>query len=216
MIVYNPTDGLTLQGAFEYRPRECFLMTKLGDPVHPAVMAVRDEVTRICNAHDYGVIDANARVTGRDFLVKIWRLVAETPLSIGVIHEHIPVETRANIYYEMGIAQALGKETLIIKCPNSDVPSDFVRTEYIKFNDQFEGRFGSFLEGLMTQANMYETIADQLERNPVLALDYLKRAYLISGDLGLKEKARELVEEAGFNDRAKDSVEHLSAAFAQI
>ena len=62
-------------------------------------------------------------------------------------------------------------------------------------------------------ADHYELVADQLEKNPVLAIDYLKRAFLISGDVRLREKAGAFVEDAVLHNRAKNSVELLAAAF---
>ena len=68
-------------------------------------------------------------MTGWDFLIKIWKLIASSPLAVGIVHEDIASSTQVNIYYELGIAQALGKETVIVKSPGAKVPSDFVRTE---------------------------------------------------------------------------------------
>ena len=56
-------------------------------------------------------------------------------------------------------------------------------------------------------------MADQLESNPVLSIDYLKRAFLITGDIRLRKKASKLLHEAGLEDRAKNSVEQLAASF---
>lgn len=188
-------------------------MTRLGHPVPETVASIRDVVTELCNNNDFEVIDASSRVTGRDFLLKIWRLIASAPLSIGICHEEIPESTQANIYYEIGIAQALGKETLLIKSPGAKVPSDFVRTEYVEFNDEFRVNFSAYLISLSEQADHYELVADQLDRNPILAIDYLKRAFLISGEERLREKAQEVLNRAELNDRAKNSVEQLAAAF---
>ncbi len=182
MIIYSPLDGDALTTSIPSNPRHCFLMTRLGDPVPHAIEEIRLAVSELCGNANYTVIDARSRVTGRDFLMKIWRLIASAPLSIGICHEEIPTSTQANIYYELGVAQALGKETLLIKSPNVAVPSDFIRTEYVEFN-------------------------------PILAIDYLKRAFLISGEERLREKAQSLLDEAGLDDRARNSVELLAAAF---
>lgn len=213
MIIYSPLDGDAFTSSVPSNPRHCFLMTRLGHPIPAPVVEIRDAVTAICNRFDYQVIDASSKVTGRDFLLKIWRLIASAPLSIGICHEDIPQPTQANIYYEIGIAQALGKETLLIKSPKAKVPSDFVRTEYVEFNGHFDATFEAFIDSLSEQADHYEVVADQLDRNPILAIDYLKRAFLISGDERLREKAQSLIEEAGLGDRAKNSVELLAAAF---
>jgi len=213
MIIYNPLDGDALTSSIPSNPRHCFLMTRLGAPVPDALINIRDVVTELCHEVNYEVIDASSRVTGRDFLLKIWRLIASAPLSIGICHEEIPAPTQANIYYEIGVAQALGKETLIIKSPNATVPSDFVRTEYVEFDHNFRNNFTSYLNSLSDQADHYELVADQLDRNPILAIDYLKRAFLISGDNRLRDKAQQLLVEAGLEDRARNSVEQLAANF---
>ena len=93
------------------------------------------------------------------------------------------------------------------------VPSDFIRTEYVEFNGDFRKNFTAYLDSLPEQADHYELVADQLERNPILAIDYLKRAFLISGEDRLRKKARLLLDNAGVNDRAKNSVELLAASF---
>lgn len=213
MIIYNPLDGDAFTSSIPSNPRYCFLMTRLGRPIPEPIVEIRDVVTELCGEFDYHVINASSKVTGRDFLLKIWKLIASTPLSIGICHEEIPESTQANIYYEIGVAHALGKETLLIKSPRVAVPSDFVRTEYVEFNADFRGNFTAYLESLPEQAEHYEVVADQLDRNPILAIDYLKRAFLISGDERLRQKASELLDEAALEDRAKNSVELLAAAF---
>lgn len=107
----------------------------------------------------------------------------------------------------------MGKESVIVKSPPAEIPSDFVRTEYIEFNADFDESFAQYLGSLDEQAAHYEIVADQLDRNPVLAIDYLKRAYLISGDSNLQKKASELVRAAGLESRARNSVEALAAVF---
>ena len=213
MIIYSPLDGEVLTTKITSRPRCCFLMTQLGNPVPEGVEAIRRSVSDLCTGAGYEVIDARTQVTGRDFLLKIWRMVASAPVAVGVCHEEIQFSAQANIYYELGVAQALGKETLLVKSPGARVPSDFVRTEYVEFDDAFDANFTAYLNALREQAEHYELIADQLERNPVLAIDYLKRAFLITGDEGLRGKAQALLAQAGLEDRAKNSVEQLAAAF---
>jgi hypothetical protein len=213
MILYNPTDGDAFTTSISSAPKCCFLMTRLGRPVPRMVDEIRAQVSACCAEIGYRVIDANLRISGRDFLIKIWKMIAATPLAIGVLHEDLPSTTLANIFFELGVAQALGKETLIIKSPAAEVPSDFVRTEYLEFNGLFAKGFRTFLRGMLEQAAHYELVAEQLDRNPILALDYLKRAYLITGKSRLRTKARAILRTAGIENRAKNSVEILAAAF---
>lgn len=213
MIIYNPLDGEAITTNIPGNLRHCFLMTRLGQPIPPGVERMRHNITAICREADFRVIDASSRVTGRDFLNKIWRLIASAPLSVGICHEEIPPSSQANIWYELGVAQAMGKETVIIKSRHADIPSDFVRTEYISYDDDFDINFTKFLTDVDERADHYELVADQLEKNPVLAIDYLKRAYLISGNTQLRTKVQSLIKEAGLERRAKNSVEFLAASF---
>jgi len=177
------------------------------------VTEIRVAIERVCAAREIAVIDAQNRVTGRDILLKIWQLIATTPICICIFHEDNPPGTQANIFYELGVAQGLGKETLIIKSPNANIPSDFVRSEYVQYGDNFDNEFNSYLDAVFEQAGFYSLLSDQLENNPVLALDYLKRAYLITGDDTLKERAKAIVESEGLGGRSKNSVELLAAVF---
>ena len=213
MIFYSPLDGDAVTNSIKSRPRECFLITRLGKPRPRVVEDIRRAVIESCSAVGYGVIDANERVTGRDFLLKIWQLIAATPLSVAVINDELPDSTKANIFYELGVAQALGKETLIIRSKNANVPSDFVRSEHLIFDRGFSGKFKKFLGGLSEQAEHYAIVAEQLDRNPILALDYLRRAYLITGNSELRKRAKVFLKNAGVDLRAKNSIEQLAAAF---
>ncbi|MDA2920318.1 hypothetical protein MYX76_12645 [Desulfobacterota bacterium AH_259_B03_O07] len=177
------------------------------------VKEIGTAVKSCCREIDYAVIDAAARIGGRDILIKIWKMLASSPLAVGVVHESIPASTQANIFYELGVAQALGKETAIVKSPKAVIPSDFIRTEYITFDTKFTANFSRFLDGLKEQSEHYEIVADQLDRNPVLAIDYLKRAYLITGEARLKKKAKSVIKDAGLQDRAANSIELLAAGF---
>ncbi len=213
MIIYDPLTGEAITSSIKSHPRHCFLMTRLGTPIPSEVQKIRKSIQKACTLKNFTLIDANTKITGRDFLRKIWDLISATPLSIGVSHEDIPIKTQMNIYYEIGIAQALGKATIIVKSPKSEIPSDFVRTEYIIYDKTFQENFLKYLNSLDDLAEHYEEIAHQLEKNPVLAIDYLRRAFLITGDNTLKEKAREFVSAAGLGTRAKNSVELLAANF---
>ncbi|HDZ69177.1 MAG TPA: hypothetical protein ENH43_02015 [Phycisphaerales bacterium] len=213
MIIYNPTDGDAFTTPIKSTPKHCFLMTRLGKPVPKMVKDIGAEVKICCRKEKYIVIDAGTRVSGRDFLIKIWKMIASSPIAVGVVHESIPAVTQANIFYELGVAQALGKETLIVKSPKAQIPSDFIRTEYITFDAGFTKNFLKYIANLKDQAEHYEIVADQLDRNPILAIDYLKRAYLITGESRLRKKVKAVVQGAGLQDRAANSVELLAAAF---
>ena len=119
----------------------------------------------------------------------------------------------ANIYYELGLMQAYGRETLVVRVGRPHLPSDLVRTEYLSLDDRFDENLRGFLAGLGEQAEHYRSMASQLERNPLLAIDYLRRAFLLTADSGLRSRARRILMDAKLEDRAANSVERLLAGF---
>lgn len=56
-------------------------------------------------------------------------------------------------------------------------------------------------------------MSEQLENNPLLIIDYLRRAYLITGENKIREKAKEVFDGMKVEGRAKNSVEILLASF---
>lgn len=213
MIYYRPTDGDPRTGPIEWRPRTCFLMTQLGGQPHDDLVAMRDRLIVSADAHDFAVVDADTVVTGRDFLLKIWNLAVATPVGVALVHESMSKKTLANVFYEIGLMQAYGRETLVIKSEGAEIPSDFIRTEYVKFDGDADRRLDAFFAELEKRARYYVVMAEQLERNPLLAIDYLRRAYLLCEDDALREAAESHLEGAGVEGRARNSVERLAVRF---
>jgi hypothetical protein len=213
MIYYRPTDGDVLGAPVRSRPRTCFLMTQLGGEIPTIVIEVRQRIEDILNPRGFALIDATSEVTGRDFLLKIWEIIIGVPFGIAIIHRDLPPPTLANIYYELGLMQAYGKETLVIRVNDVQIPSDFVRTEYLPYDHKFLKGFTTFLDSLDQRTEYYLLMAQQLERNPLLAIDYLRRAYLLTADPSLRGRAQGIHAGAGLRDRAKNSLETLLAQF---
>lgn len=182
MIFYDLAGSDAYSKQIRYRPRTCFIMTQLGSPVPRSVQVIRRTLKRSLKNHSMTAIDANYNVTGKDFLDKIWDAILSVPIGVGIITEEMSKITVANIFYEIGLMQALGKETVVIKTKASEVPSDFVRTEYIEYGRNLGAKIEAFLGKAEDQAEHYRTMSEQLQQNPVLAIDYLMRAYLITGE----------------------------------
>lgn len=212
MIIYSPNDGDAITHSIKSRPKYCFLITQL-EATPKLVRDIQSSIKNCCQSFNYQVIDASTETTGRDFLLKIWKLIASVPICIMIIHEDTPVKTQANLYYELGVAQALGKETIIIKTPRAEIPSDFNRTEYIEFNEKFNEKFNNFLKTTQEQAEHYKELSEILEKDPILAMDYLKRAFLITDNKSYRLSVKKILKTINTDDRAKNSIENLAATF---
>ena len=90
-------------------------MTKLATPIPKEVNKIRINLRKIITEYGINLIDANDVVTGKDFLLKIWHIILGVPLCIAIITNEMSQKTIANIFYETGLMQAYGKETLVIK-----------------------------------------------------------------------------------------------------
>lgn len=214
-MIYHPTSGNAHTFPVGLRPPTCFLMTKLGKATPPEVAAVRSDVKRIMDNHSYDVIDATSRKTGKDILVKIWDELLAVPVGLAIVYAGIPSSTLANVFFELGLMVALGKETLVIRVGDADIPSDFVRTEWLQYDEGFESGLNRFTDELRARAEFFGTMAGLLDTDPLLAIDYCRRAYLLTGSESYREQAKALFYSSGLDRRPKDSVEVLLAAFCR-
>jgi hypothetical protein len=213
MILYRPTDGDAHTQKIKYRPKTCFIMTKLGKKVSPCVTDIRTELCTHLEKRKIESIDASSVRTGRDFLLKIWDIIITVPLGIAIIDKSMSELTLSNVFYEIGMMQALGKETLVIKTTQTKIPSDFIRTDYVEYNDEFIEELEKYIDHFFSLPESYDAYAELLENNPLLAIDYLRRAYLISGEKAYRDKAKKIFNEASIEGRAKNSVEMLLVNF---
>ncbi len=192
MIAYSPLDGDVLTKPIQYRVKTCFIMTQLGKPISKELKEIRQSISDILTTRGFSEIDAISIITGRDFLLKIWQIALSVPIGIGIITDAFSPQTYANIYYEIGLMHAIGKETLVVKTPTSKVPSDFVRTEYIQYDDDFSTNFKKYIDNVFDVAAYYSTLAEQVKQNPLLSIDYYKRSYLITGNPKFRQAARSI------------------------
>lgn len=210
MILYKPTDFNVSTSPVIYRIRTCFLMTQLNDKQPEILLKAKKELCKILSNNNLEFIDADSHTTGKDFLIKIWNMVISVPIGIAIIHEGVSSQTMANIFYELGWMQALGKETLVIKVGDVKIPSDLIRTEYVQYDAKFEKHIIAYADSLSANADYYMSLANQLENNPLLAIDYYKRAFLLTGNEYIKAQAREICDKNKIcNKRSKSSVENL-------
>lgn len=213
MIRYNPIDSDPATVPIRYLPKTCFVMSQLRRPVPENQVVIRRRLSDFLIANGYDEIDADSSLTGRDFLVKIWAMVFQVPIGIAIITRQTTRRTLANIFYEIGLLQAYGKETLVIKTSDTRVPTDFVRTEYLDFDDDLEIKLNKYFAYISSLQEHFDIMAEQLQKDPLLAIDYLRRAFLISGDSSYREKAQLLYSSSRRRRRATNCVENLLVNF---
>lgn len=192
-------------------------MCQLGKPIPDELALMRRTIEEATRRSGFTCIDATTRTTGKDFLHKIWEMLLSVPVGIALLHSEITPGTMQNVFFEMGILQAYGKDTLIVRSPSApECPSDLVRTEYVIFDEDLDNKIDHFFEAIQERAKYFLVAAEQLENNPMLALDYLRRAYLISPSDSIAATRDELMTAPGLETRARNSVEQLAASFCNV
>lgn len=213
MIFYNH-DREVITDYIKYSPRCCFVMTQLGGEIPASITLIRDELSEVLKINNIKEIDANSLVTGRDFLSKIWKQILGVPIGIAIVSSEMPLSTIANIFYEIGVMNALGKDTIIVKSTDFKIPSDFVRTEYINYDKKFRANIGNFVANILELAEHYDTMAENLDNNPGLSIDYWRRAFLISGDHDYLLKAKQLFDINEFDVQTKTYIKNFLSTHA--
>jgi len=174
-------------------------MTQLGLPIPDELQLIRTDLVIELSKRNIKELDANSYIKGKDFLSKIWRQVLAVPMGIAIVTKDMKISTISNIFYEIGVLNALGKETIVIKTKDFSIPSDFIRTEYIEYDDQFHDKINKFLDQVFDLADHFEIMGESLAANPILSIDYYKRAYLITGDTKYFRKTEEITDNRTFD-----------------
>jgi hypothetical protein len=184
-------------------------MTQLGLPLPNIVEKIRADLSTELSKRKIVELDANSYIKGKDFLNKIWKQVLAVPMGIAIVSKEMKVTTISNIFYEIGVLNALGKETIVIKSSDYDIPSDFIRTEYIEYDDDFSDKINKFLDQIFELADHYELMGESLEANPLLAIDYFKRAYLINGNSEYFMKTKVISDGKDFDMQTKHCINNF-------
>lgn len=215
MIFYNH-DREVITDFISYLPRTCFIMTQLGEPLPSKLKQIREDLCSELKKRNIAELDANSSIKGKDFLSKIWRQVLGVPMGIAIVTEEMKTSTISNIFYEVGVLNALGKETIVVKSKEFGIPSDFIRTEYIEYDEKFSEKMNKFLDEIDELADHYDLMGDLLEANPVLTIDYFKRAYLINGNPLYFKKVKDLLDNEEFDSQTKFGIKNFLATETKL
>lgn len=183
-----------LEKPIKFFPKHVFIVTSLWT-VSDELNNIRNELKSFYENHSYEIIDANSFVTWWDFLEKIWKTISGSPIVIAIITEDMKISTLENIFYELWIADSMWKETLIIKGAGCSIWSDMVRTQYLKYDNDFLSWLEKYLNELDERLEFYLEMAEVSEVQPTISLDYLRRAYLLSWEQKHKEMLQTVLKE---------------------
>lgn len=124
---------------------------------------IENTIVKTLKEKDYQVILAKDIKQSRNLLCKICQTIRSTPIGIIVYTEDTPKRSLPNIFYELGLITAFGKEPILIKSKKAKIPSDLHGLEWIEFE-----RLDELAENLSMTIDHLEEIANY----------YLDRAYI--------------------------------------
>jgi hypothetical protein len=182
-------------------------MLQLGGRIAPAEETMATIVREILTNQRFTALTAAEVRRTTDFLHKIIDLIRGCGFGIAVFSDRTPARTLANIFFEIGVAAMLGKPVQLIWAGRNPkgtaAPTDFIRTEWIRYVVGEEGRFRDEVADAVSQigegATFYRQIGDVALNAPEpdleLAFERFKQAVLIADD----DEARERIN--GVRDR---------------
>jgi hypothetical protein len=199
-LLFSPIDQEELRNIYPPRPRGAFLMLSLAELVAPGEETMVRIACEALDARRFVAVTAGDVRRTSDFLHKIIDLIRGTGFSIAIFSDRTPAKTLANIFFEIGVALVLGKPVQLVwtarDIGRSAVPSDFVRTEWIRYTvgeeDRLRRELGSAIDAIEQGATYYRQIGDIAldapEPDLELAFERYKQAILISGNREDRER----------------------------
>jgi hypothetical protein len=220
-LIFSPLSEDILEGPFKPLPRTAFVMLHSGRKVSP----IEEEMDRIvCDCFKrlgHPVIKAARFVGTKDFLEKIIQIIRGCGFGVAIFSESTPAPTLANIFFEIGLCNILGKPVILVKTAKAKAPSDFTRTEWVTFRGRDERRLKddleSSIESIIELAQYYEALGDlAMEADNIdveLAFERYKQAVLISDSKSAQEKIQSLLQHI---KNKGESAELLRASKARL
>ena len=95
---------------------------------------IYDSIKEICKKEDFEISRAGEFLRNPIIVEGIWQGINESEIIIADI-----TSNNANVLYEIGITQVIGKPLVIITQSTTDIPFDLKGTECLVYSDDFEG-----------------------------------------------------------------------------
>ena len=122
-------------------------------PFEPKLKPIYDDhIKRVANELHLSVARADEFFSQKSVMSEIWSIIALTSIVIADCTNKNP-----NVFYEIGIAHAIGKPVILITQNSDDVPFDLKHIRYIQYDYTPRG-----MEKFET--DLYKTISDTLKK----------------------------------------------------
>lgn len=200
-LLFSPLSENILEGPFIPFPRSAFVMLHSGMPVSSLEKTIDSLVCRSLVRLKHPVKKASAHLGTKDYLDKIIQLIRGCGFGVAIFSEFTPPPTLANIFFEIGLCYVLGKPVIIIKSAGAKPPSDFVRTEWITYQDgdskKLERDIRHHVQNVREAGRFYENLGDLAlaaeEVDFELAFERYRQAVLIVDEKAIRQKIKRIL-----------------------
>ena len=197
-IIFSPLANEEMTGAFKPLPGCAFVMMHSAKSIAPVEREIEKRVNAALREKGFRTTKATGAFGTKDYLDKIVQLIRGCGFGLAIFSEFTPAKTLANIFFEIGICYVLGKDVIVIKTRDAQVPSDFVRNEWIEFDPADQPHFAALLQracdAIRENATFYVKLGDiALEATDIdyeLAFERFKQAALLVRNDSALEKIR--------------------------
>ncbi len=199
-LLFSPVDLSELRGPFNPRPRSAFLMLQMGGTISTQEVEVQKLIRKELRSRSIEAVTAGDVPGTTDYLQKIIDLIRGTGFGIAIFSDLTPARTFANIFFELGVAAILGKPVQLVIAGDALAPSDFVRTEWIRYKETDKRRFdwelrrsiGKIVDGAGYYRKIVGIALEADEPDLEEAFERFKQAVLIGDDAKARARIVEL------------------------
>lgn len=207
-LIFSPVDLSELRDPFSPRPKSAFLMLQLGGTIAGSEIRMRQLVSDALTDRGIAALTTEVVSGTGDYLKKIVDLLRACGFGFAIFSDVTPARSLANIFFEVGVAGILGKPVQLLLAGAAPPPSDFVRTEWIRFDEAHENQF---LRQLSQALGTIGELAEYYRKLELIALhaqtpdleeafERFKQAILIGDDVDVRKgiaTIRDLLKNSG-------------------
>jgi hypothetical protein len=210
-ILFSPITQKELDDTYRPFPRRVFLMLQSNDRTSAIEQEMAGEVRTLLTDMRFQPFAATDLAGTADYLEKIVDMIRGCGFGVALYSDATEPRSLGNIFFEVGISHLLGKPVQLLLAGANPTPSDFVRTEWVKYDPA--RRAASLVSlrqafiAIETQADYYyklgEIAFDAEHIDFELAFERFKQAILIADHAPARAKLIELRDRLNVRQRGR-------------
>lgn len=199
-LIFSPLTEEILEGPFQPYPRGAFIMMQDNIGTPQVDRDIDDIICKSLQSKHFKPHKATTKRGTKDFLEKIVQLIRGCGFGVAIFSQYTDAKSLANIFFEVGLCNMLGKPVVIVKSQDAQAPSDFVRTEWVSYRDdekELSNDFSKSLDALIDLSDFFEKLGDLAYEAEIqdfeLAYERYKQAVLLNGESKVRKKINTLL-----------------------